>query len=434
MVLPNRILRIWMIPLVTCTQYFIQLKAPSTVEALLQSDDTVKAIHHLRPFVEKAFSFGSFEGFSGSFDSDVLARLRKNPLVEEITPDIVVKTCNKDARLGDRASVGISSRYESQHDAPRHLARLSSREALDGDTDSYQYHYPREYQGANVDVYVIDTGIQCDNIEFEGRCSFGKDFTGEGPGDNNGHGTHVSGIIGSKSYGVAKKINLIDVKALDRTGTGSLSSIISGIEFAVNHYKETNSSRKAIINLSIGAFRNSVLNRAVEVAFKSGLVLVVAAGNSNIDACATSPASAKYAITVGAIDDKDDKLAGFSNWGRCVNVLASGVRVISVNAKGMGPLMLSGTSMSTPSVTGLVGLLLESGISPEDVKQRLKEAATMGAVPRLSLMMRPITPNRIAYLPYGGIDHERYDPYHVDVDAGEPSTRYQSAATDNLGH
>lgn len=417
---------------VEASQYFVQLKSPSTFEALLKSDDTVEAIHHLRPLIYKSISFGTFEGFSGDFDSDVLERLGKNPLVEEITKDIVVKTCEerREQQIFEPVDLlkpvysNVSSAYNEfdiQYDAPRHLARLSSRYNIYDEDDELTYKFPADFQGESVNAYVIDTGISCNDPEFEARCTIGEDFTGEGSGDNNGHGTHVAGILGSKTYGVAKKINIIEVKALDKSGTGSLSSIISGIEFAVNHYrdyqaKNPDNPRKAVINLSIGAFRNAVLNKAVEVAYRSGLVLVAAAGNSNVDACTSSPASAKYAITVGAIDDRNDRFASFSNWGRCVNILASGVKVASVNSKSYNyPLILSGTSMSTPSVCGLVAILLESGVEPQDVKRKLKEVSTVGAVPKTSLLLRPITPNRVAYMPFNYIQSKAFQPFKVEL-------------------
>jgi subtilase-type proteinase RRT12 len=116
----------------------------------------------------------------------------------------------------------------------------------------------------------------------------------------------VAGIIGSKTYGVAKAANMIDVKKLSGSGTGDLSAVIAGIDFAVNNHRQT--GRKSVANLSLGAAFNSVLNSAVNAAVDSGLPMIVAAGNSNSAACASSPASAAKAITVGAIDDRYDTI------------------------------------------------------------------------------------------------------------------------------
>lgn len=434
--LPIKTLLLAFISTSFAAQYFVQLKAPSTFEALLQSDDTVRAIHHLRPLVEKSISFGSFEGFTAHFDLDVLSRLEKNPLVEEITQDIQVSTCNEleDMAVDSEASEEwqnstevLAGSFLTQENAPRHLARLSSRYGI----DELVYHYPQQYQGEGAVVYVLDTGVKCDHPEFEGRCEFGADFTGEGTTDENGHGTHVAGIVGSKTYGVAKKVNIVAVKALNSYGSGTLSSIILGIEYVVKHHRENTSNIPAVINLSIGAFRNSVLNKAIEVAYDNGVVLVAAAGNNGVDACSFSPASAKSAITVGAIDDRTDTLAGFSNWGRCVNILASGVKVQSLNARDdQEALVLSGTSMLTPSVAGLVALMMEAGISKEDVKLRLKEASTRGAVSRYSLILRPITPNRLAYIPFEDIAADEYESFEVErVEKREMAEKWEKMAS-----
>ncbi|ODV58573.1 S8 family peptidase [Ascoidea rubescens DSM 1968] len=377
--------------------YFVQLKTPTTFEALLKKDDKVKALRHIRPLIKKAFSFEGFEGFAGDFDSDILARLANNPLVAEITPDI---------------NINVFDNYNVQHDAPRHLVRLSQREKIPFHPEENNYYYPSEYQGEEVTAYVIDTGINCAHPEFENRCENGGDFTGEGPGDRNGHGTHVAGIVGSKTYGVAKMINLIEVKALDKSGSGTLTSIIAGVEYAVKHRRE-NEIEAAVMNLSVGSFKNVVLNKAIEAAVASGFVVIAAAGNSNSDACNTSPASAKSAITVGAIDDKTDHLASFSNWGRCVDILASGVKIASVNSKDFNgkPLHLSGTSMAAPIITGLAALYLSSGLPNDEIKERLKMTSTSGAISRLSFILKPMTPNRLAYLPYYDLTSDFIEPY-----------------------
>lgn len=206
----------------------------------------------------------------------------------------------------------------------------------------------------------------------------------------------MAGLIGSRTYGAAKKVNIIEVKALDRKGAGSLSTIISAIEFTVNHRK--NSGRQGVANLSLGAARNKVLNQAIEAAVKTGLVMVVAAGNSNVNACLSSPASAKSAITVGAIDDRSDGIASFSNWGECVDVFASGAYVASVNAQDYNkPQILSGTSMSAPIVTGFISTLLSKGVKPKNIREEVINMAATNRIPKSSVFLRIKTPNRIAY-------------------------------------
>ncbi|KAK9469958.1 peptidase S8/S53 domain-containing protein [Dipodascopsis tothii] len=282
-----------------------------------------------------------------------------------------------------------------QAGAPAHLARVSQKTKIgNADLAALTYSYDSS-AGAGVDAYVLDTGIYVDHPQFGGRAVHGEDFTGEGPGDENGHGTHVSGLIGSETFGVAKQINLIEVKVLGSTGGGSLSSVIAGLDFAANN--RTATGRKAVANLSLGAVYNAMLNNAIQAAVNSGLAVVVAAGNDNLPACAFSPASTKEALTVGAINSADDMIAPFSNWGHCVDVFASGVNVESLLNSGNGTIVYSGTSMASPIVAGLVGYFMGMGDSAESAVDRVKTIATWGAISWFQIVFRPFTPNKIAY-------------------------------------
>ena len=118
-------------------------------------------------------------------------------------------------------------------------------------------------------------------------------------------------------------------------------------------------------------------------------MFVVAAGNNNINACLTSPSSSPYAITVGAIDDYNDSIASFSNWGECVDLFASGAYVKSVNIRSdFRPLVLLGTSMAAPIVTGLVANLLNEGVDPELIKGQLIEMSTKHRISKSSLFLK----------------------------------------------
>lgn len=380
--------------LITASPYLVSLKTTETLDTFFKYDVNYPLGQRVKALINNSFSIGNFTGFSGDFSKSVLERLKRCPLVAELTPDIVIKAFDT----------------EVQYNSPRHLARLSQRKKLKD--HNLEYFYNSDATGKGVNAYVLDSGVKINHPEFIGRASKGKDFTKEGPGDINGHGTHVAGIIGSKTYGVAKDVNIIEIKALDKTGAGSLSTIIAAIEFAVNHRKR--SGLKGVANLSLGAVKNSVLNKAVNAAVETGLVMVVAAGNSNINACITSPASASLAITVGAIDDQGDSLASFSNWGECVDVFASGVYVASVNINDLHhPQILSGTSMSAPVISGLVSNLLSLGISPSEIKNCIISMATNNKISKSSMFLRRKTPNRIAYNGIASI--------HDDLDSGSDS-------------
>lgn len=374
--------------------YLVVLKPHETVGSFLKYDLKFPIAQRVRDKITKSFTIGTFAGFSGNFSESALKRLQRCPMVAEITPDIVVKALD----------------LKEQKHSPVHLVKLSQADHYNSKRDSF--YYDDDAAGQNVNVYVIDSGIETTHSEFEKRAFPGKDFTGEGSGDTNGHGTHVAGIVGSKTYGVAKNVNLYEVKTLDKLGQGTLSIILSAIEYAVNHRQK--SLVPGVANLSLGAVKNNVLNRVINAACDTGLVVVVAAGNLNIDACSTLPASSEKAITVGAIDDSTLGIADFSNWGECVDILASGVSIASVDITNLQhPHFLSGTSMSAPIVTGLVATMLSQGISPFDVKDKLLNMAIKDAMSWRSLRGKGQTPNLIAY---NGLD-----PEELDSDSGSES-------------
>lgn len=352
----------------------------------MKYDLKVPRTQRVRDYITQSFRIGSFVAFSGNFTKATLDRLQKCPKVAEITPDIVFKALE----------------VREQKNSPAHLARLSQ---ASYNSKRTSYYYDTTATGKDVNVYVLDSGIKADHPEFEKRAFPGKDFTGEGSGDTNGHGTHVAGIIGSKTYGVAKEANLYEIKTLDKSGRGSLSIILGAIEFAVNHRKRAR--MPGVANLSLGAFKNPVMNQVIDAAVDTGLVVVVAAGNLNVDACYTLPASAQKAITVGAIDDSTLGIAEFSNWGRCVDIFSSGVAVSSVGLKHEHvPELLSGTSMSSPIVAGMAANMLSMNVSPFEVKEKLLEMGREDKISWRSLRGKRHTRNLVAY---NGLDPQESD-------------------------
>ncbi|OBA21716.1 subtilisin-like protein [Metschnikowia bicuspidata var. bicuspidata NRRL YB-4993] len=358
--------------------HLVLLKKSQTLEKFMKYDFTFPVAQRFKRFIHKYYKIGNLVGFSGTFSKNALERLSRCPLVAEIADDVEFEAFS----------------LLEQDNAPAHLVKLSqeNRER----TANRAYYYDEEAQGENVNVYIVDTGIQIENEEFGNRAQLGKDFTMEGGADLNGHGTHVAGIVGSATYGVAKKVDLIAVKTLDKSGHGSLSSIMAAMEFAVNHRKK--SGRPGIANLSLGAMANSLLNRVIDSATQTGLVVVVAAGNQNIDACEMLPASASKAITVGAVDDTSSNIAEFSNWGSCVDIFTTGVEIASIDvANARRSLKLSGTSMAAPIVSGLVANLLSSGVRVWEVKDRLLELASTDMINEHSISEKTGLPNLVAY-------------------------------------
>ncbi|KAI1077090.1 oryzin precursor [Whalleya microplaca] len=308
------------------------------------------------------YKIGSFNGYSVSASDDLIGKIADLSDIAYIEPDYKV-------------SINALSTQDS---APWGLARIASRTP---NTTEYIYD---SSAGEGTYSYIIDTGIFIDHPEFEGRASFGASFV-EGDDtetDGHGHGTHVAGTTGSATYGVAKKTNLIAVKVLDAEGSGELSQVIAGIQWAVDDATSKGRIGKAVANLSLGAFRllSSSTNTAAAAAVEAGLFLAVAAGNDGLPAFLSSPASEPTVCTVGAVES-DDSRASFSNFGSLVDVFAPGVDIISTWNNGSTGI-ISGTSMATPHITGLGAYLLglEGARDPAALCERIQKLATPDVV------------------------------------------------------
>lgn len=232
--------------------------------------------------------------------------------------------------------------------------------------------------GKNIDVAVLDTGIHDEHPDLTVEKEI--DYTGEGTDDLHGHGTHVAGTIAStdSTYkGVAYGANLFNVKILNQYGSGSGSDVIKGIEWAVDNGAD-------IISMSLGAVISNcdgsdAISLAVDKAVDSGIIVIVAAGNDGPDSSTiTTPGCSKKGITVGAVDDNNN-IPSFSSRGPTADgrvkpdLVAPGVGITST-WKDNSFISLSGTSMATPHISGVVALLLEtdSSLTSDDIKNILK--------------------------------------------------------------
>lgn len=243
--------------------------------------------------------------------------------------------------------------------------------------------------GAGVNIYVLDTGVRVTHNDFGGRAAGAIDLTegslvecGAGDttcaGDVQGHGTHCAGTAGGLSYGVASAARLLAGKVLSDQGSGSWSWTYDALDWLA-----TKGLRPAISSMSLGGRgTQSAMRTAVEAAVNAGVVVVVAAGNSNSDACGFSPAFVPAAVTVGSTDIRDSR-SSFSNFGSCVEIWAPGSDIVSAYPGSDTEVRtLSGTSMACPHVSGGAALALElnPGLSPSEVLAELTAAAELGAI------------------------------------------------------
>ena len=206
-------------------------------------------------------------------------------------------------------------------------------------------------------VWIIDTGIDLDHPDLNVDVSRSKSFVSgkTSADDENGHGTHVAGIIGAKNNnigitGIASGAPLVSLRVLDNEGEGRLSGIIQAVNYVVQNGKAGD-----VVNLSLGGEGTSAtLDRAITQAANAGILFAIAAGNDGKNADTYSPARVNHAnvFTVSAMDSKN-AFASFSNFGSSVDVCAYGVRITSTYKNGTYA-TLSGTSMAAPHVAGLL--------------------------------------------------------------------------------
>lgn len=261
-----------------------------------------------------------------------------------------------------------------EQNAPWDLASLSSRTR--GATD---YFYDST-AGLGTYSYVIDSGIRTTHVEFEGRASWGYNAVDTINTDSLGHGTYVAGIIGSRTYGVAKKTNLIAVKVVKGDGVVNFSYFLDGLNWALRDIVAQNRRPTAVINISLGGPASSALDNAVASVSNQGVLIVVAAGNDNAPADYYSPARAPTALCVGSVDANDAR-SPWSNYGSAVDIWAPGSSIITTSHTSDTAIVTqSGTSMAAPLVAGLVSYLraLEGPSIGQAARARVLALATTG--------------------------------------------------------
>ena len=275
----------------------------------------------------------ALNGFAASLNAGQLNALSHHPSVEYVEQDQVaeLQTTQSSATWGidriDQRSLPLSGTYN-------YTATASA-----------------------VRAYIVDTGVRATHSQFiksDGTTRAQNNYNATGDGKNydcNGHGTHVAGTVGGKTYGVAKLVLIRAVKVFTCTGGSANSTIIAGIDWVTsNHIKP------AVANLSLGGGASQATDDAVNRLSNAGVFVAVAAGNDNVDACNVSPARASTVTTVASSTSTDAK-SSFSNWGSCVELYAPGSSITSAWYTGdTATNTISGTSMASPHVAGVGAL------------------------------------------------------------------------------
>ncbi|MCD5310334.1 ricin-type beta-trefoil lectin domain protein [Kineosporia babensis] len=291
----------------------------------------------------------ALRGFSARMSAGQAKQMAADPDVASVTEDVVM----------------TSLAVETQSPAPWHLDRLDQNSLpLSG---TYDY----EGGGAGANIFVLDTGVRTSHQEFGGRAK----PSGPNPEDAQdcaGHGTAVGGAAAGSTYGVAKQATLYGIRVLDCDGTGPKTGGLQAIDWITK-----NAPRPAVVNLSWGTSGQDDLDAAIRNSIKAGVTYVIAAGNSNENACTGSPARVEEAIVVGASDQQDNR-AGFSSYGSCLDIFAPGTDIQTASYDSDTSTTTSGgTSLSAPIVAGAVALhqAANPSDSPAQVLAALKKCS-----------------------------------------------------------
>jgi subtilisin family serine protease len=325
--------------------YIVVFKHEITQETLSADLKEIQDIHN----VTFQYTYdNAIKGFAGQLTSDQLAAMLNHPRVDFVEEDQVMRAFQNP---GTGCTLG---QHGNNYDWG--LCRIS---AYNSQPDGYYSTPSSANRGTGVYAYIVDTGIYLGHSDFQGRATFGFKATPSwSNGDGNGHGTHVASTVGGFRYGVAPGVQLVAVKVLGDDGSGTNAGVIAGVNYVASNC----GGSPCTANMSLGGGYSAALNTACNNVVAAGIVLVVAAGNENQNACNVSPASATQVITTASLDQgtnpTGDVRSYFSNWGTCCHYFAPGSNILGAwIGSTTATRTISGTSMASPHICGIASLI-----------------------------------------------------------------------------
>ncbi|CDR36639.1 CYFA0S01e03224g1_1 [Cyberlindnera fabianii] len=400
--------------------YIVEYTNINTTDPQLhQAHNSTTTLQRVSQNITHTIDIGKFQCFliEDLTEADIVM-LEKTPGVISIKKDERIFLASNDSQLAieEVLVTSLDPQYQRspdnrkvkvQENAPGHLTRLSTRRRTNQIEENVFYY---DSTGKDIFVYVLDTGIFIEHPEFDGRALRGASFVEEKEGDSHGHGTHVAGLIGSKTFGVAKEVTLVDVKVVNSKGLSSISKLLLAIEWCVNDIKtrsSSSSSPPAIINISLATVSSDpesikTLSKAVEELISLGIVVITSLGNFLSSINTVSPANALGVIVAGA--SMNNTIANFSNYALGdikFFIFAPGVNVVSLSHKDIDQVaVLNGSSSSALLTSGCAAGYLEKGTPLQDIGQVLVAKSTkkiLDTYDNQALYRYQLTPNRLLY-------------------------------------